>query len=458
MTTPHPTLTSSLVEEAPSPPSPSPAITTCSTSPLPIAMKTPPRHDRPRMGMSSSYTRMLSSSTHHRYRISVPMHACSAAWISRWSIANDIPYRRLQSERQLEQRTLEQSSHSYDKHLLSRIGGPNTPKRQSLSYSAGNEGQPGAHDVERWNGSLRPLSLPDRRHASVDSPGSARWPSSGAISPGNSSFWHEHGPTDPSRSAAVHRGSLASEDARSHRDSYDHSMFIQDDFAMEDSQMSNLNLQDRSPGSPKAGSKRRASSPPRDREDRSSVSSASGHSEIYHRRSMQQLTTRASPVSRFQQSSLSSTSSYAPRHGSLASSLGVASVPSSATSYASERISPGGVSPGGDTELRSATSYGSAQSLNPSPNMSHHQRTFSESTQGGTRKPSTDSATHSRNSSLSQIQGVYMCECCPKKPKKFDTEEDLRYVKLRRPIPNLRSLPHFSCIASDVIRPGNQHL
>ena len=373
-----------------------------------------------------------------------------AAWSQCRTIANYISNVRLQSERQLEQRTLEQSSHSYDKQLLSRIGGPNTPKRQSLSYSAGNEIQPAAHDIDRWNGSLRPLSLPDRRHASVDSPGSARWPSSGAISPGNTAFWHEHGPPDPSRTAAVHRGSLASEDAHSHRDSYDHSMFIQDDFAMEEGQMSNLNLQDRSPGSPKAGSKRRASSPPRDREDRSSVSSASGHSEIYHRRSMQQLPTRSSPVSRFHQSSLSSTSSYAPRHGSLGSSLGVSSVPSSATSYASDRISPGGVSPGGDTELRSVAPYGSAQSLNPSPNMSHHQRTFSESTQGGTRKQSADGTTHSRNGSLSQIQGVYMCECCPKKPKKFDTEEELRYVRFRRP-PACHWIHSIYDIASDII-------
>lgn len=197
--------------------------------------------------------------------------------------------------------------------------------------------------------------------------------------------------------------------------------------------MSNLNLQDRSPGSPKAGSKRRASSPPRDREDRSSVSSASGHSEIYHRRSMQQLPTRSSPVSRFHQSSLSSASSYGPRHGSLGSSLGVSSVPSSATSYASGHVSPGGVSPGGDAELRSAASYSSNQSINPSPNMAHHQRTFSESTQSGTRKPSIDSTPHSRNGSVSQAQGAYMCECCPKKPKKFDTEDELRYVRYRGP-------------------------
>jgi hypothetical protein len=31
-----------------------------------------------------------------------------------------------------------------------------------------------------------------------------------------------------------------------------------------------------------------------------------------------------------------------------------------------------------------------------------------------------------RTSGVAKIQGLLMCECCPKKPKKFETEEDLR--------------------------------
>ena len=270
--------------------------------------------------------------------------------------------------------------------------------------------------------------MPERRHNSVDSPSSARWLSSGAISPGFTGFWPEHGPLDTSRAVTTHRGSLASEDLNSHRGSCDHSMFINDEFAMEEGQMSNLNINDRSPGSPKAGSKRRASSPPRDREDRSSVSSASGHSEIYHKRSLQQLPNRGSPVSRFHpnHSSLSSASSFGPRHGSLGSSLGISSVPSSATSYASGRVSPSASSPAADQDFRSGASHSGAKGMNRSPNVAHHQRTFSESTQGGTRKQSIDSTSHSRNGSVSHMQGVHMCECCPKKPKKFETEEELR--------------------------------
>ena len=149
--------------------------------------------------------------------------------------------------------------------------------------------------------------------------------------------------------------------------------------------MSNLNLHDRSPGSPKAGCKRRASSPPREREDRSSMSSASGHSDVFQKRSGQQLPNWESPVSRYHpnHSSLSSASSYGPRHGSFESSLGIVSVASSVTSYGSGRASPIALaSPALDPELRAGTPYGGAKTLVPSPLMTHHpMRNFAESAQ-----------------------------------------------------------------------------
>lgn len=336
---------------------------------------------------------------------------------------------RLQSERQLEQRTLEQSSNSYDKQLLSRIGGPNTPKRLSVSsYSAG-VSESSQFDPERRNSQLRPLSVPEHRHRAtnlIDSPASSRWPSSGAVSPGFTGFWTEPNAAD-TRASITRHSSIQFDDSTSHRGSYDHSMFVNEDF-MDDGQMHNLNLSDRSPSGSddrnlRAGSKRRASSPPRDgtRDDRTSVSSASGQSEIYHRRSMQQLPNRGSPISRFHpsHSSVSSASSN-PRHGSLGSSLGVSSIPSSATSYCSGRLSPGALSPA--METNPGTSYGGAKIL-----TINHQRTVSESAQSGAN-PSADSIAHSRQSSLSHAQGTYVCECCPKKPKKFETADDLRSV------------------------------
>lgn len=362
---------------------------------------------------------------------------------------------RLHGEKQLEQRTLEASSNTYDKQLLSRIGGPNgglaTPKRTSISsYGASSSVQETAQlahaEAERRSALLRPLSMPERhgRQTSLDSPASSRWPPSGAVSPGFTGLnLYEHGPPPDHHSRTLSQsthssqmpmrhGSLTFDDSVSQRGSYDHSMFVHEDL-MEDGPMSNLNLYDRSPGSSedvqlnaRAGTKRRASSPPRDpsREERSSVSSTSGHSEIYHRRSIHQLPSRGSPVSRFHpnHSSLSSASSFGPRQNSLGSSLGVSSIPSSATSYGSGgRLSPSALSPAFDPnpDVRMA----SAKALDP--NLNHH-RTHSQSNQGGIHRTPTGSTSHSRNSSISQAQGVYLCECCPKKPKKFDSEEELR--------------------------------
>lgn len=296
-------------------------------------------------------------------------------------------------------------------------------------------------ESERRNSQLRPLTVPshERRQGSIsDSPANSRFapslPSSGAISPGFTGFW-DHAPADSNLlHTHTRNGSLSS-----HRGSYDNTMYAHDD--MEDSRMSSLNIHDRSPSGysddyangAKVGTKRRASSPPRDLyyEERSSISSASGQNEAYNRRSLHQLPERGSPVARFQpsHSSLSSASSYAPRHGSFGSSLGVPSVPSSATSYASGRVSPSALSPAIDPDLaRARTPSGSGQSLKPSPILPNpqHGRTLSSSTQGGAQSSGPESAPHSRQSSLSQLQGMYICECCPKKPKKFDTEDDLR--------------------------------
>lgn len=199
--------------------------------------------------------------------------------------------------------------------------------------------------------------------------------------------------------------------------------------------MSRLHLQNRSPGSDdphgaRAGMKRRADSPPRDmtREQRMSVGSTSEPHEMYHRRSIQHIPSREGPVNRHH-SSLSSASSYGPRHGSLGSSLGVVSMTSSATSFASGRASPSGLSPAFDPDLRISTPYHAVPTPNnvTQSNTSPRHRIASESGQGGQPEHASDSAPHSRNGSVANSQGAHACECCPKKPKKFDTIEELRY-------------------------------
>lgn len=356
------------------------------------------------------------------------------------------PIIRFTSERQLGQKALETSSHAYDKQLLSKIGGPNTPTRTTappLSASAQETASNAHTSFSKLNGQLKPLSVPDRRPSALDSPVS-RWPPSGAISPGYAGFRSpvfDPGSADPHqrRFGSISTPGTLDDIASQHRGSYDHSIFSESEFGMEDSGMRDLNINDRSPAgseeyqtNPKGGLKRRASSPPTEaaREDRST---GSGNTNLFHRRSAQKLVSRNSPATRFpvNQGSLSSMSSLSQRTASFASSYGF-SAASSMTSYSGDqRLSPSALSPSAEAELGPVSPYAASRSLNPSPRGSlsrpHHQRGLSENEHSQLRKMSTDSILQSRqNSVTSRIPGAYICECCPKKPKKFDSEEELR--------------------------------
>lgn len=364
---------------------------------------------------------------------------------------------RFTSERQLGQGLLETSSHAYDKQLLSKIGGPNTPTRTTapqLPTTSQHESAP--NGFSKLNGQLKPLSVPDRlQKPSLDSPVS-RWPQSGAVSPGYSGFRSPVFESSQTADARQRRfGSISTpgvEDSHSiHRGSYDQSMFTESEFGMDESGMRDLNINERSPaGSDEyhtginGGLKRRASSPPSEaaREDRPT---GGGNSDLYHRRSAQMLVSRNGPpatnAARYPtlhgsaaQASLSSASSLSQRTASFASSFGF-SAASSMTSYSGDqRLSPSALSPSAEAELGPVSPYAASRSLNPSPRASlsrpHHQRGFSENEypqMHGMRKMSTDSILQSRqNSIVGRIAGPYICECCPKKPKKFDSEEELR--------------------------------
>ncbi len=209
---------------------------------------------------------------------------------------------------------------------------------------------------------------------------------------------------------------------------------------MEENGLRGLDIQDRayaeSDNYP-PGSKRRASSPPSEatREDRPTTS---GRNDLYHRRSAQTLVNRTATSSRFPPSSYSSIGSVGHRAGSLSSSFGFSTAASSMTSCGGDqRLSPSALSPHPETDISSGSPYANHRSLDPSPRGSlsrpHHQqhsRGFSETEHPQIRKLSAESMAHSRQNSItSRIPGTYMCDCCPKKPKKFDNEEDLRYVK-----------------------------
>ncbi|KAG9951624.1 hypothetical protein KCU85_g2612, partial [Aureobasidium melanogenum] len=349
---------------------------------------------------------------------------------------------RLQSERQLEQRSLSTSSQAYDRNLLSKIGGPNTPNRLSLSGGPETSGtvSPGAESGAETSArhlSTSSSSHSERRHPSVDS-STFRWSVSSAVSPGP--FRNPNFNPENSRPTALRHSSFQFDDSSSHRGSYDQSMFLNEEFSTEEGQMKDLNLNDRDEFQlgAKPGMKRRASSPHRDslREDRSSISSAPGGGDLYTRRSLQQqqYPNRNSSISasRYAPShhgSISSASSYNPRHGSLASSYTL-SVASSATSY-SGRVSPGMMSPAIIDPDLGAMGYMNAKPLNnqspaPQQTMPPYTRTLSDTPIHNPLQTPVDSAPPSRHNSLPGVQGIFICDCCPKKPKKFTSEDDLR--------------------------------
>jgi len=200
-----------------------------------------------------------------------------------------------------------------------------------------------------------------------------------------------------------------------------------DDFPMEDTGFRRLHTDDYS--NRHEGQKRRASSPPG--HDGPSLHTVGSASDLYKRR---ESASRASPTPRFHSNSgsVSSTASV-PRNNSYASTLSVTT--SSITSLSSYgRLSPGGLSPSGISNPGSDMSdspYVTSLSLNPSPRGSlsrtNHNRALSESRPLMTSRKLSESL-GTKHDSPPKIHDVYMCECCPKKPKKFDSQEELKYI------------------------------
>ncbi|KAI4116092.1 MAG: hypothetical protein LQ345_003427 [Seirophora villosa] len=186
------------------------------------------------------------------------------------------------------------------------------------------------------------------------------------------------------------------------------------------------------PPESKLGMKRRASSPPPDasHDDKALLHSAGTGSDLYPRNAPAS-TTRASPVNRFaaQHGSVSSTSSAGLRNGSYASSSGL-SVGSSLTSLSSnhDRLSPTSEYPYPQSHPERDSPYITSHP-SPQSTLSHsHPRPPSQKpSPAASRKMSSDTPTPRKQSNPPNLQApMYICQCCPKKPKKFETEEELR--------------------------------
>jgi len=138
-----------------------------------------------------------------------------------------------------------------------------------------------------------------------------------------------------------------------------------------------------------------------------------------------------SPTMRHQlkHGSVSSTSSSV-RQNSYASSVGLSVTGSSMTSMSSsiDRFSPGGVSPS-DSQVSPYTSSTSQKS--PATSITQFRKPLQTSQDNkpilSARNPSTQtSMSEVQPSPTSRIGAPLICECCPKKPKKFDTADELR--------------------------------
>ncbi len=356
------------------------------------------------------------------------------------------------------------TAQAYDKSVLQKLDSRRTsdnatpPRLYSKPFSSSaNDASPRRHRALEHRGGpnqLTPLSLPiiTSRAGLVESPLS-RWsdtPLSSGISPGNpyssrygmQSQIENRSPSDTTESDRspfpyIRRLGSSSvlnnayDDASSvtsrSRESYDQGVSPENDvdFHMEETGLRRLHIDEYSarqegysPGA-STGQKRRASSPPGD--DGPALNTASSASDLYRRR---ESASRASQSPRFHSTecSISSTSS-GPRNNSYASNL---SPGSSWTSISSYGKLPSGAIPPGGTDM-SDSPY-TTSLLNPSPRGSlsrpNHQRTLSETRPLATARKLSDSM--AKHANPGKIHGGFMCECCPKKPKKFDTQEELK--------------------------------
>ncbi|TKA58679.1 hypothetical protein B0A49_13720 [Cryomyces minteri] len=158
---------------------------------------------------------------------------------------------------------------------------------------------------------------------------------------------------------------------------------------------------------------------------------------LYHRRSVQLLVNCNSPLSRFSNNndSVSLTSSLELRDSSTYPSYEL-SIASSLMSHKCDRLSPSAPAPVAEAELDTDSSCAANKSLKLSPKASLSGAPFQRMTSGNEplrkRKVSVPSTAHSRQTNIPKAQGALVCECCPKKAKKFDNEHELWLHEMKR--------------------------
>lgn len=369
----------------------------------------------------------------------------------------------LKGERDFSLRSVKDSSNAYDQHLLSKIGNSLSP-RGSISQGSDHRG------------SISALTVPSRTSSNLPSPGPSegsaldvRWfssPQSGGVSPRANMAWRDYvegrSPSVESNApppSAVdydssymremgrrrYRGMTPSREdsislpSRSNRGSYDQGIFsdIEGDFPTDEPiPPRHFTLREPTPPyatGPRQGLKRRASSPPRDpiTDDRRTLHMTTSSGDLSQRRmSGNHFTNKLSVNSGHapSQRTLSAASSLSIRtSGSYSSALSVGG--SSMTSLSPyDRPSPGGLSPNSDLDA-----YHEKSILNPSSPAAHAPpralsgaNTLEPPATDATGKMSMPPILSIPKPPAPKISGLFICDCCPKKPKKFDNPDALR--------------------------------
>ncbi|KAL4984757.1 hypothetical protein BDW68DRAFT_10427 [Aspergillus falconensis] len=382
------------------------------------------------------------------------------------SMGNPGPF--LKGEHDFSRRSVKDSSHAYDQHLLSKIGKPASP-RQSVSIGTDNRGplstlpipsigfsslpSPAGSDVPsldiRWSGSSQSGGIsPNTKVAWRDYIG-RRSPSVESNAPSSTLEYEHHSPF--SRDGRRRGGTtpqyddLSSLPSRSNRGSYDQSVVsdMEGEFSTDESLPSRLfNVRQATPPyleASRSGTKRRASSPPREPigNDKHALHTTTSNGDLSQRR------TTGHPFT----NNLSVNSGYTRSYGSLSAASSVSmrttasyssaapSIGSSVTTASTYDRSPTGLSPKSDLDAfhEKTINPGSTAGLSAKLAAQTAQDNGLDSSSSNTpRKMSFQKNLNVPNPSTAKIGGLYICDCCPKKPKKFDSPEELRTHALEK--------------------------
>ena len=237
---------------------------------------------------------------------------------------------------------------------------------------------------------------------------------------------------------------ISSVSSRSNRGSYDHGLLTEAEMELQNEETRAFRLlkiedmdrgHDASERRPsRQAHKRRKRSASRERSEDLPPSQLSTNFE-FSQRNFFRSTFPRSPDAPYQpqHGSISSLSSSGPRHGSYASSAGFSVGDSSITSISSfDKPSPGGLSPRSDIDVLHDSPYTPTSALSQKsaslPNRSAKATNAPESKQSSSLPARTNTQTNSRTKLPPKATGAFVCACCPKKPKRFASAEELRQV------------------------------